>query len=383
MQDSPPAAEPPRRSPAPGDRAPPFDARTPANPRYRFDTAAGRWLVLCFARSLADPARAAAVARAMAATDVFDDRHAALFVVSNDPGDEAQGRIVQAIPGRRVMWDFDGRVARLYGIAGGAGGAADGARWVVIDPGLVVRRVLPFRDGGTEVGELLAYLRAAPPAGRHLGCEVPAPVLILPDVFEPALCRQLIGLYEAAGGTASGFMRDVGGRTVAVMDPGFKSRRDHVIADREVIATIQARFRRRVLPEIARVHFFRATRMERYVVSCYDAAEGGHFSPHRDNTTRATAHRRFAASINLNDGFEGGEVVFPEYGPGSYKAPPGGAVIFSCALLHAVTTVTAGRRYAFLPFLYDEAAAAIRERNAGALDVADVPGKGAIDQPAG
>ncbi len=80
--------------------------------------------------------------------------------------------------------------------------------------------------------------------------------------------------------------------------------------------------------------------MERYLVGCYDAAEGGHFSPHRDNTTPGTAHRRFAISINLNDDFEGGEVSFPEYGP---------------------------RGFAFLPFVYDNAAAAIREANRGSL----------------
>ena len=67
--------------------------------------------------------------------------------------------------------------------------------------------------------------------------------------------------------------------------------------------------------------------------------------------------------INLNDDFDGGEVSFPEYGPRSFKPPPGGAVVFSCSLLHAVSRVTRGRRYAFLPFLYDDAAAKIREAN--------------------
>ncbi|MGO4843493.1 2OG-Fe(II) oxygenase, partial [Rhizobiaceae sp. 2RAB30] len=80
---------------------------------------------------------------------------------------------------------------------------------------------------------------------------------------------------------------------------------------------------------------------------------GGHFRAHRDNTTKGTAHRRFAVSINLNSDFDGGEVSFPEYGPRSFKPPVGGAVIFSCSLLHAVSPVTRGKRYAFLPFLYD------------------------------
>jgi predicted 2-oxoglutarate/Fe(II)-dependent dioxygenase YbiX len=103
--------------------------------------------------------------------------------------------------------------------------------------------------------------------------------------------------------------------------------------------------------------------MERYIVSCYAAEDGAHFRAHRDNTTKGTAHRRFAVSVNLNDDFDGGEVSFPEYGPRSFKAPPGGAVVFSCSLLHAVSKVTRGRRYAFLPFLYDDEAAKLREAN--------------------
>ena len=120
---------------------------------------------------------------------------------------------------------------------------------------------------------------------------------------------------------------------------------------------------RRIVPEIKKVHQFDVTRMERYIVACYAAEDGGHFNMHRDNTTRGTAHRRFAVSINLNDDFDGGEIMFPEYGPRAFKPPIGGAVVFSCSLLHAVTKMTRGRRYAFLPFLYDEAAAAIRAEN--------------------
>ena len=125
---------------------------------------------------------------------------------------------------------------------------------------------------------------------------------------------------------------------------------------------------RRVLPEIARVHCFKVTRMERFLVGCYTAEDGGHFRAHRDNTTSGTAHRRFAVSVNLNADFDSGEASFPEYGPRSYKPPPGGAVVFSCSLLHAVSRVTRGRRYAFLPFLYDEEAARLRAVNNRDLD---------------
>jgi hypothetical protein len=79
----------------------------------------------------------------------------------------------------------------------------------------------------------------------------------------------------------------------------------------------------RVLITSQRQRAILVTRMERYIVSCYAAEDGGHFRAHRDNTTAGTAHRRFAVSINLDDAFDGGEVAFPEYGPRSFKAPPG------------------------------------------------------------
>lgn len=68
-------------------------------------------------------------------------------------------------------------------------------------------------------------------------------------------------------------------------------------------------------------------------------------------------------TINLNEDFEGGDLRFPEFGPRTYRAPAGGAIVFSCALLHEATPVTKGNRFAFLPFLYDEAAAKVREEN--------------------
>jgi predicted 2-oxoglutarate/Fe(II)-dependent dioxygenase YbiX len=158
-------------------------------------------------------------------------------------------------------------------------------------------------------------------------------------------------------------MQEVGGKTVSVRDPRHKRRKDYTVENEALIRQLQQRIMRRVNPEIEKVHFFKPTRMERYIVSCYAAEDGGHFRAHRDNTTRGTAHRRFAVSINLNGDFDGGEVSFPEYGSRSYKASPGGAVVFSTPLLHAVSKVTRGRRYAFLPFLYDDAAAKVREAN--------------------
>ncbi len=347
-----------------GDPAPWFMQRSSNAESFKFDTVGGRNVLMCFFISSSHP-RVKLVADFLARNrDRFDDEHLAFFGISNDPNDEQ--RLVQQPPGIRYFWDFDGRVAKAYGalpveVAAGKGTARP--LWVLLDPTLRTIAVIPFAEDGGEIGDVERLIASLPPPGAHAGFPVQAPVLVLPRVFEPEFCRKLIDLYEEEGGTESGFVREVGGKTVIVNDHVHKRRSDYIIEDDALIRETQARFNRRVVPEIQKAHQFRVTRMERYIVACYDSQTGGHFRAHRDNTTKGTAHRRFAVSVNLNAEFEGGEVSFPEYGPKGFKAPVGGAVVFSCSLLHAVSAVTAGKRYAFLPFLYDDAAAKIREAN--------------------
>ncbi|MBB3353337.1 putative 2-oxoglutarate/Fe(II)-dependent dioxygenase YbiX [Rhizobium sp. BK049] len=299
---------------------------------------------------------------------MFDDVKASFFGVTIDSTDETEQRVDDRYPGYRFFLDFDGTISRLYGAIPidakpGDRGVPVRQIWIVIDPTMRVLKVLPFAEDGSDIEAVLSLVSALPPINRISGIELHAPIIMLPNVFEPELCTRLIGLYERNGGEESGFMREVDGKTVEVKDHGYKRRKDYDIQEKDIIAETQGRFTRRIVPEIQKVHQFTVTRMERYIVACYAAEDKAHFRPHRDNTTKGTAHRRFAVSVNLNDDFDGGEVSFPEYGSRSFKAPSGGAVIFSCSLLHAVSTVTRGRRYAFLPFLYDDAAAKIREAN--------------------
>lgn len=355
-----------------GDPAPWFRQRSSANPRYSLHAAAGRYIVLCFFGSAAHPLARDAIAMALKRPDIFNDAHCSFFGVSLDPGDESGQRVADHYPGYRFLWDFDAQVSELYGtvpIDADLEQKHTGLRRLcfVLDPTLRVLKVLPLGDTGDMLA-LLSYLAALPPPSRFAGIELQAPILVLPNVFPPEFCRELIALYETHGGRESGFMREENGKTVLAHDHEHKRREDYDITDPATMKAAQAWIHRRVVPEIAKAHQFKATRMERYIIGCYRADQEAHFRAHRDNTTRGTAHRRFAVSINLNHDFEGGEVCFPEYGPRSYKPPVGGAVVFSCSLLHAVSTVTRGRRYAFLPFLYDDEAAKVREANKAFLD---------------
>jgi hypothetical protein len=238
-------------------------------------------------------------------------------------------------------------------------------RWILLDPTLRVLATWRLQDAD---GALRA-LANAPPPDRHAGA-ITAPVLVAPNVFEPDFCKKLIAYYHTEGASPSGVtQQDSTGRTFVALDDNFKRRHDCLIADDKLREAAMQRIYWRLSPMIERAFMWRPTRMERYLVASYGAETGGFFKPHRDNTTKGTSHRRFAVTINLNAGeYEGGDLRFPEFGSRTYRAPTGGAVVFSCALLHEATPVTKGVRYAFLPFLYDDAAAKVREENNKYLD---------------
>ena len=349
-----------------GDPAPWFRQRcTTHRGDYTFDMTAGRHVVLYLFASSSEPLTQAGLAGIRAGRAVFDDRQASFFGVSGDPADEYEGRLRADLPGIRHFFDADGLVGRLYGSRPGEGLSGPPRNlWYILDPMLRVCGALD--DGPDAARRVLAALRRLP-APDGTAEALPAPVLMLPDVFEPEFCERLCTYYERSDSQPSSvFTQGPTGPSQAVADMNFKRRRDCPVRDREIAQQIQARIVRRVVPEIRKAHHFEATELDRLILACYDASDRGCFGPHRDNTVTATAHRRFAVSINLNDGFEGGELVFPEFSRRSYRPPAGGALIFSCSLMHLVTPVTAGRRLACLPFVYDEAAARLKRANLAA-----------------
>jgi predicted 2-oxoglutarate/Fe(II)-dependent dioxygenase YbiX len=206
-------------------------------------------------------------------------------------------------------------------------------------------------------------LSGLPPVDDSAGVPLTAPALIVPRVFDFALCDFLVGFYEKFGGMDSGFLLDSDGKTSTVVDYRVKRRSDLPVAAPQLREAIRDQIVRRLLPAVDRFFQFQATRMDRYIVACYDSAIGGHFYRHRDNVNAGAQHRRFAISMNLNSDYDGCDLMFPEFGRRAYRAPCGGAIVFSCGALHQVTPVTRGRRYAFLAFLYGEADAALRETN--------------------
>lgn len=323
------------------------------NPRFALGSLGGRFILFCVIADVDAEASKAALETMAARTFNEAQRLGAVFYADPNAPPPAQTS--------HLVFN-DAAAARTCGLLD-----KDGAgQWVLIDPSLRAVAFWPLDQHAAA----LAVLDQTPLADHHAGVPLNAPVLVAPRVFEPDFCVLLIDHYKRHGGDPSGVTQESAeGKTFVRLDDAFKRRADCLIDDEKLREAIMQRIYWRLAPEIEKAFMWRPTRMERYLVACYDAESGGFFKPHRDNTTAGTAHRRFAVTINLNAGeYEGGDLRFPEFGSRTYRAPTGGAVVFSCALLHEATPVTRGQRYAFLPFLYDEAAAKVREENNKFLD---------------
>ena len=177
--------------------------------------------------------------------------------------------------------------------------------------------------------------------------------MLIPNVLSLDWCQWLMTLHDHEN-APSGFIQQTKNGSMLTSDAEVKVRRDHVVArDSPLERDIRHIFERRLIPEIMRTTHSPIQRHENFKIVRYTAKEGGHFRPHRDNTSSATQTRRFAVTLNLNTGaYDGGHLVFPEYGDIGYRPDAGDAVVFSCSLLHEARPVTRGERYVLLAFLH-------------------------------
>ena len=344
-----------------GNPAPQFAQRS-LNGDFNLSNLGGGFVALAFILSSALGVGKAVLDIIAANAGIFDGEKARFIAVTHDQNDAAR---LKGSARYEVLLDCDSKVARRYGalparLPPGATQIQFRPRFVILDRRLRVVANIELRPDGSDAARIIPEIEALP-ALAVAEPELTPPVLVVPRVFPPELCRQLIAGFEAEHRPETGIVIQEGDRTTVVMDQDSKRRRDYEITEPDLVSTLKTLLRRRLLPEIAKAFQFQATHVERHLISRYSAAERGHFWAHRDNTSRATAYRRFAATINLNSDYEGGTLSFPEFGPRPFKPPPGGAAVFSCSLLHAVSVVTSGKRYAYLPFFYDDAAVKILE----------------------
>jgi peroxiredoxin/predicted 2-oxoglutarate/Fe(II)-dependent dioxygenase YbiX len=350
-----------------GDPVPWFTLPSTSSPAFHFDTVGGYYVVLFFFGSTKHPGSAIALEQFSELQSRFSSLETVFFGISIDPDDEDLAELVSHPSNFKLMWDFEGTVSRQYGVCQME--KEDNVyhpTTFVLDPNLRLLKVFSVENPEAHPAQVMGFLESLPRLESHQMATRQAPVVLIPRVFEPEFCQHLIDLFDADGGADSGFMRERDGKTVHVTDYSFKKRRDFNLAEHDpvLLQKVNDLVIDRVKPEIKKVFQFNVTRFERHVVACYEGKNGGFFNRHRDNTTKGTAHRRFAMTVNLNTGeYDGGCLWFPEYGRQLYRPDVGEAVIFSCSLLHEVTPVTSGRRFALLSFFYDDEDAQLRQRN--------------------
>ncbi|MGA7807199.1 2OG-Fe(II) oxygenase [Bradyrhizobium sp.] len=339
-----------------GEHVPWFSAQLMTGGQFDLHVSAGRWVALSFLGSLTNPRAMQELTKLLGQADRFVEDHLVVGCVVTEPPEDIAALAAISSPALFFIADYDGAISRMFG-------AVEMPRTVVLDPMLRAIADIAWDLPQGHAETVCNVLCNLPSVEDSAGVPMSAPALIVPRVFSFELCDFLMQFYTELGGTESGFQFDIDGKTTTLSDFRFKRRSDVGVVVPEVRNLVREHVVRRLVPEIERYFQFQATRMDRYIVACYDSEVGGHFFRHRDNVNVGAQHRRFALSINLNSDFAGGDVMFAEFGRKLYRPPVGGAVVFSCGALHQVMPVTSGKRYAFLAFLYGEDDAKKREQN--------------------
>ncbi|HEY3949120.1 2OG-Fe(II) oxygenase [Phenylobacterium sp.] len=326
-----------------GDRAPAILGAAAAGTFFSLDAQAGRPVAVATLGALEADAAARVLERLRAARPLF--QAAGIDAVALAPPDPAFTARFSQDPAARddLFYVTTGPGLERFELGGEAA-------CVLIDRGGRVADILALSEG-VDIAAWLA--RNAPrvwsePAQVRASA---APVLFIPNVAPPDLCRALIDHFEGSDHEAGVMASFKDGGAYAKLDEGKKKRRDTELTEGSALyAEVLKVFSGRVIPEIKRAFNSDMVFADRILIARYDDT-GGWFKRHRDNAAPHTAFRDFAISLNLNtDEYEGGELSFPEYDDHRYNPPAGGALVFSASLLHEAVPVTRGSRYVLLSF---------------------------------
>ena len=182
-----------------------------------------------------------------------------------------------------------------------------------------------------------------------------APALIVPDVLSPELCAKCLHAFNT-GNTFDGTVGALEGKAYRA---DIKVRTDYVVHG-ELLAELDDKLSRSFYPEIKKIFGFEVTHRELFKIGMYSGEKNGFFKQHRDNFDAPLGYRRVAATIQLNDDYEGGGLRFPEYDDHVYRPPMGAAIAFSCSTLHEARPVTKGARYVVVGFFHGQQDEAFR-----------------------
>jgi predicted 2-oxoglutarate/Fe(II)-dependent dioxygenase YbiX len=337
-----------------GDRVPPYLGFTDKGALYTSENQTGRTVVLILAKNINAPELPPLLDAFSSLTDDF----------------AAAEADVVALTGEKVEMVFEYSLAHPsrislvgtlnhFNFPRHIGFDSKQPVILVIDRNMRVAERIETSAPATDVAaQALKVVRRLPTeAVRDI--VLPAPVLILPNVFDRAFCKELVEVHKA-GPTfeSSAVVMGGDGETRIKIKPETKIRQDFLIKrEHPLYPKITGIMMNRVVPEIKRCFQAEMTNTDIFLIAKYPGG-GGHFDRHRDDRPKSVAFRRFALSINITDdtsgeGFEGGFIRLPEFNMHHYRTPTGAAIIFSVALMHEITPVIKGDRYVLVTHLFD------------------------------
>jgi len=206
----------------------------------------------------------------------------------------------------------------------------------------VLRNLPPKELAETAFKLLMEHKAEQKPASPYI--TETAPVLIMPEIFSKEFCQKLIDIFHSGPSTNRG----VGMKGYA---PEVKRRQDHIVGE-ELRAELDLKLSRAVFAQIERVFGFPVFARENYRIGLYRGEDEGFFHTHRDNYDEPMGYRRVAMTVNLSGDYEGGGLIFPEFGQQIYRPTQGSAIFFPASIQHEATAVTKGERYVLVGFFH-------------------------------
>ena len=302
-----------------GDRLPDFVLPDPAGElRFFYQTVTGAPTVLVLAANTAIQEQWDEIKGFAALAPALRDAGAGLMIVSND-GIESLSMVAKAIP-EGAIWLADIKGVVNLGLRTGALFAFTGVVCFVLDGNQRILAVRGPEPGQAEWALAVLTQRSAEPA-RHLSSA--APVLLLPGVLDEQDRRELLNHMPAG---------DAGSGAIPIGEPGLAERIGKLLL-------------RRIGPEVEKAFAFDDFAFDKVMLRWDEAGSSTAGDRRREIVDPAVEGRSFSLILDLSQAaYEGGEILFPEYGPHSYRPGPGGALVFSGTMLRELGPVSAGRR---------------------------------------
>ncbi len=325
------------------------------------DFISGKFLILTFIRSLEDTAAQSELAAlANVQGDIARMGGAILTISPSSSG--AKNQIYKKTTGFNwpILGDATGSVFAAYGLHKDiTASETSSLRTVLLTPLRQVRAFFDTPHHQHHAEKVMQIMQDAALAEESRWAPPHAPVLLIPNVFSADECAAMIKHVESDQKFTVNRNQWAGANAhTDIKIPSYEHNRqdriDHIVHDKNLVSFIDGRIATRVTPMIHKAFAFDVTRREDLHIARYTGAREGAQMGHRDNTNPNTAYRRFALSVNLNDDFEGGEVVFREYSNRGYKGSAGTCMIFSSALLHEVLETTKGVRYNLISHFFND-----------------------------